>query len=90
MRYRKKPIIIDAEPYRIGLEDGFKCIRNNCIYENQQHNKCEECKLYKPYIKTLEGDHYILGTDFIITGVKGEKYPCKKDIFEITYEKVEN
>ncbi|HBF2708922.1 TPA: hypothetical protein KO123_002315 [Clostridioides difficile] len=90
MKYRKKPIIIDAKPYKEGLEDGFKCIRDNCIYKNQQLNKCSGCKLYKPYIKTLEGDHYILETDFIITGVKGERYPCKKDIFEMTYERVED
>lgn len=26
--------------------------------------------------------------DFIITGVNGEQYPCKPDIFEKTYEEV--
>lgn len=26
----------------------------------------------------------------IFTGIKGEKYPCKNEIFEMTYEKVEN
>jgi len=41
-------------------------------------------------IKTLEGDMFASPGDFIITGVKGEIYPCKPDIFEATYEKVEN
>lgn len=86
MKYRKKPVIIDAEPYREGLEDGFKCMRGYCIYENNQPSNCEGCKLHKPYITTLEGDYYILETDMIITGVKGERYPCKKDIFDMTYE----
>ena len=40
-------------------------------------------------IKTLEGDMLALPGDFIITGVKGEQYPCKPDIFHETYEAVE-
>lgn len=39
-------------------------------------------------IDTLEGKHEVTPGDWIITGVKGEKYPCKPDIFEMTYEKV--
>jgi hypothetical protein len=38
------------------------------------------------YIDTLEGPHIVTPGDWIITGVKGEKYPCKPDIFEATYE----
>lgn len=41
-------------------------------------------------IETLEGTHHASVGDWIITGVKGEKYPCKPDIFEMTYEKVED
>lgn len=40
-------------------------------------------------IRTLEGDVRVSPGDWIITGVKGEKYPCKPDIFEATYEAVE-
>lgn len=36
----------------------------------------------------LEGKHYIHKGSYIITGVKGERYPCKKDIFEMSYEEV--
>jgi hypothetical protein len=70
MKYRKKPVIIDAEQYKPGLEDGFNT-------EGQ------------PIIKTLEGDHIISPDDWIITGIKNERYPCKNDIFEMTYEPVE-
>ena len=37
------------------------------------------------YIETLEGVHHASPGDWIITGVHGEKYPCKPDIFEETY-----
>ena len=40
-------------------------------------------------IHTLEGDMVAETGDWIITGIKGEKYPCKPDIFEATYEPVE-
>ena len=40
-------------------------------------------------IHTLEGDHKANIGDWIIRGVKGELYPCKPDIFEQTYEEVE-
>lgn len=39
-------------------------------------------------IRTLEGQLEVSPGDWIITGVKGEKYPCKPDIFEATYEPV--
>lgn len=41
------------------------------------------------YIKTLEGTMKAEIGDYIITGVNGEKYPCKPDIFDKSYEKVE-
>lgn len=40
-------------------------------------------------IETLEGTMTANPGDWIITGVKGEQYPCKPDIFEATYEQVE-
>ena len=41
------------------------------------------------WIDTLEGGHIVCPGDFVITGVDGEKYPCKPDIFARTYEEVE-
>ena len=40
------------------------------------------------WIDTKEGGHIVCPGDWIITGVQGENYPCKPDIFEATYEKV--
>jgi hypothetical protein len=38
------------------------------------------------WIDTKEGGHIVCPGDWIITGIKGENYPCKPDIFEATYE----
>ena len=38
------------------------------------------------WIDTREGGHIVCPGDWVITGVKGERYPCKPDIFEATYE----
>jgi hypothetical protein len=40
------------------------------------------------WIDTLEGSHTVCPGDWIITGVKGEMYPCKPDIFAATYDPV--
>ena len=42
----------------------------------------------KQIIHTLEGDMIAESGDYIITGVHGERYPCKPDIFRETYEPV--
>lgn len=42
------------------------------------------------FINTLEGVHNVTPGDWIITGVKGEHYPCKPDIFEMTYESADD
>ena len=42
------------------------------------------------WIDTLEGGHIVCPGDWIITGVKGENYPCKPDIFAATYDEVAN
>ena len=52
---------------------------------------CSKCnhKMYEHgWIDTLEDGHNVCPGDWIITGVKGEYYPCKPDIFEQTYEEV--
>ncbi len=41
------------------------------------------------YIETLEGPLHVQSGDWIITGIQGEKYPCKPDIFLATYEAVQ-
>jgi hypothetical protein len=55
-------------------------------------NPCKHCKKKMHdhgWIDTLEGGHIVCPGDFVITGVNGEHYPCKPDIFEKTYERVE-
>jgi hypothetical protein len=53
-------------------------------------NHCGAVMRVHGWIDTLEGGHIVCPGDWIITGVKGEHYPCKPDIFETTYEKVED
>ncbi|MCO1336080.1 PGDYG domain-containing protein [Microbulbifer sp. OS29] len=53
---------------------------------------CEHCGIAMAkhgWIDTLEGGHTACPGDWIITGVQGERYPCKSDIFQQTYEPVE-
>ncbi len=40
------------------------------------------------WIDTLEAGHNVCPGDWVITGIKGERYPCKPDIFDATYEVV--
>ncbi|KKN53612.1 hypothetical protein LCGC14_0600430 [marine sediment metagenome] len=51
--------------------------------------KCGDIMHNHGWIDTLEGGHIVCPADWIITGIKGEFYPCKPDIFEATYEKVD-
>ena len=77
-KFRKKPIIIEAEQWFPG-QDIKGVVRNPCFSAPSQ----QYC------VQTLEGPLNVHSGDWIITGVKGEKYPCKPDIFEQTYELVE-
>lgn len=94
MKFRKKPIAIDAEPYTPGLEDGFNYykITGEFLCYLKKDVKITPRAGRRPVIETLEGNHEITTCppDYIVTGVKGERYPVKKDIFEMTYEKVED
>jgi hypothetical protein len=88
MKYRKKTVVIDAELYKLGMEDGVQLSDGSFhAYEDKEYPLIF-C-LCMPAIKTLEGWHIISEGDYIITGIKGERYPCKPDIFEMTYELVE-
>ena len=53
---------------------------------------CKNCRIKMHehgWIDTLEGGHTVCPSDWIITGIKGEHYPCKNEIFIETYELVE-
>lgn len=113
-KYRKKPIVIEAEVYKEGMEDGWHLFFTGNLSEGEikfrtkqeaydfiknnegANHLWEEDRKYEiiyekplPYINTLEGKHYISEGDYIIIGIKGERYPCKPNIFLETYEKVE-
>lgn len=92
MKYRKKPVVIEAMRYP-GVEvDTVGCLLEFEDWINPRAKKIGRYPLkYKGQsliIPTLEGDHEAQPGDWIIQGVKGELYPCKPDIFEATYEPV--
>lgn len=79
MKYRKKPVVIDAVQWT-----GGNAIE---ILEFAGAHIIGGIKDGEPFnIKTLEGHHVASVGDFIIKGVHGEFYPCKPDIFSKTYE----
>lgn len=94
MKYRKKPVVIEAFQYDGDLSDknGYyvpnwaaKAFESGIIYYDSIGD-APPCELF---IKTLEGIHHVSVDDYVIQGVNGELYPCKPEIFEKTYEAVE-
>lgn len=82
MKYRKKPVIIEAVQF---LDDDYG---NLCAIGGLG---LKVKVLYNPLrieIDTLEGIKTASQGDYIIKGVNGEFYPCKRDIFEKDYEKI--
>jgi hypothetical protein len=85
-KYRKKPIVVEAEqfggfyhtPYPKGVE----------MEDNSEDSTKER---YRFYVVTIHGQRaYLERGDWVITEPDGiHHYPCKPDIFEATYEKVE-
>ena len=84
-KYRKKPVVIDACQF----DGNIRSIDNFPISEVGKFKVGSENGQYYLIIPTLEGDMKALPGDWIIKGVKGEYYPCKPDVFEQTYELVE-
>lgn len=98
-KFRKKPVVIDAvkwdgtEPTFLNvvlpfLADGrkdFKHLPNPDGYVDNGIGVSQA----QVHIPTLEGTMLASPGDWIIKGVNGEFYPCKPDIFEKTYEPVE-
>ena len=89
--WRKKPVVIEAITFQELVEHG-KASTTNIVngmpwsFDYKGHpitHENDECYL----IPTLEGTHNMTPADMLITGVKGEIYPCKLDIFEATYDR---
>lgn len=86
MKYRKKPVVIEAIQF---THDNAKQI--DSIEGVEVIYVVEPGGFKRPawaLIETLEGTMNSQVGDYIIRGVKGEIYPCKPDIFEMTYEPV--
>ena len=99
MKYRKKPVVVEAITFDELVAHGIAC----CTEEGRENNvirgmpwsfaygdhsithESDDCYL----IPTLEGIMKMTRDDMLITGVKGEIYPCKRDIFDATYELAE-
>lgn len=95
-KYRKKPVEIEAFQYTGHLRDssGRICVPEWAIeaFENGTLIYMSFSPLHHPcdlYVRTLEGDMHAKVGDYIIKGIKGELYPCKPDIFEKTYEQLD-
>lgn len=95
MKYRKKPVEIEAFQYDGDMIDfdgvwyvpewAAKAFTDGILYYDSPDSETPPCELY---IKTLEGVHHASVGDFIIRGVNGELYPCKPEIFAKTYDLV--
>lgn len=91
-QYRKKPVVIEAitfdELVEFGVANGANIVRGmpwSFTYAGHPiTHENDSCYL----IPTLEGTMKMGRDDMLITGVKGEIYPCKADIFAATYEPV--
>ena len=95
MRYRKKPVEIEA--LELKKDNIYECtkfmdgnVELNCKMAEQKWEEYLDICIERGgiYIHTLEGQMFAEFGDYIIKGVKGEFYPCKPDIFKMTYEEV--
>ena len=87
-KFRKKPVVIEAVQYPCEHAALRRC---DCDADQSKYQDgpappaaCANCG--HEFIETLEGCMRVSPGDWIITGVNGEHYPCKPDIFEATYE----
>lgn len=83
MKYRKKPVVIDAQQFNGEIE------LSKYPTTTFSYKKSEPGGPFL-YINTPEGTMRASIGDWIITGVSGEVYPCKPEIFAMTYELVTN
>lgn len=93
MKYRKKPVVIEAVQWNGTMASTKKVIEfmgdkihDDFITQEKFYDHCNIVEKTGIQIKTLEGIMTASINDFIIKGVNGEFYPCKPDIFEKTYE----
>lgn len=87
LHFRKKPVVIEAMQWD-GSWDSLEAIKAKFpameVGATTLHPPSK--KVYSWSVRTLEGSHQVSVGDWIIKGVKGEFYPCKPDIFAMTYD----
>ena len=83
--FRKRPVVIEAIQYPCEHPALQRCsCASLCDGSTGSGAACNNCG--HEFIQTLEGAMRVSPGDWIITGVQGECYPCKPDIFAATYE----
>lgn len=92
MKFRKRPVVVEADQFKTGepVPKGVEFRWYSEHHESAIYSDSSPLAPYTVVVRTLEGDMQVSEGDWIITGVDGERYPCKPDIFEKTYEKVED
>lgn len=90
-KYRKKPVIVEAEKVETYIEKNF-FDDTDIKFHVDNNGQLRKVRLGSDkksiFIETLEGEMKASSCDYIIKGVNGELYPCKPDIFEEIYEEV--
>lgn len=86
MKFRKKPVVVEAAQW-LGYLNRLPAWANAARTSYSAHK--DDVTTAIVYFKTLEGEMRCDYGDWVILGIKGEVYPCKPDIFEASYEKVE-
>ena len=99
-KFKKKPVVISAVQFTKEMAEGLEKLPDGVIFCSRSTDGlgrfpsyCDDGKYlvnfetcHKHEINTLEGRMRVQIGDWVITGVNGEHYPCKPDIFEKTYE----
>ena len=89
MKCRKRPIVVEAIQWFLrGDHVAVGYYRNPNDPGDRRCRICGQRMCQHGWIDRGEGGHTVCPGDWIITGVQGEHYPCKPDIFEATYEPV--
>lgn len=86
MKYRKRPIIIEA--FRLDGSFDYPGWFTKALVDGTVNPIKGGGEFKGVSIKTLEGEMLATAGDWVIRGVEGELYPCKPEIFAKTYEAV--